>query len=136
MAMPNPASDVATRIASALSLVVGTTVFVGPVRAAKDGVPSKAVFCLNRGGPGPEPYTDGGVGADFWTSEVQVRVRGEARKTESGETFARSVRDAIHTASIAPYFEIRVLESEPIYLAEDDAGCPEWSINVQLRFKE
>lgn len=125
-----PALAAVTQLAGAgLSLVAGTNVFDGPVRAAGAHVPSKAVFCLLTGGP--PPLFQSGQAREVRRSTVQVRVRSEPGKFEAGETLARGCRDALQLARPEGFVAFVVRESEPIYLGADERGHHEWSLNLE-----
>jgi hypothetical protein len=128
--MPNPNRDLATEIASALSLTLGTNCFYGMVRPPENGIAAKAVFCISSGGPKPTSFLGQTRVRRF--SSVQVRVRGEEDDFDGGELFARQVRDAVHHASIAGYIEVEAQVSEPAHLGPDRRGYPEWSIPVEM----
>lgn len=128
--MPNPERDLAAHIASALTLVLGTSVFYGMVRPPEDGIPVRAVFCMPTGGPKPTNFC--GVSKVRRFSSVQVRVRYDKDDPDGGIIFARLVRDAIHHATIGGYIEVETQQSEPAPLGLDRQGYPEWSIPVEM----
>lgn len=129
--MPTPDSDLATKLATALSLTVNTNVFAGPVRPVGARVPAKAIFCLAGGGLPPIPFL--GTSTDVRQSAVQVRIRtAVADGYGTGLTFARSVLTACQRASVSGYVTALVSDSEPAYLGQDDLGNFEWSLNVRM----
>ena len=139
-----PDTDVVAALTGAIGLTAGTNLFSGPVRAytiLEAGtvvVPHKAVFCLATGGPPPMSFVNGGSGTDYNWSVVQIRIRSDIGSTSDfadGQTLARAVRDRLHKAVVTGYIEIRVRESEPNYLAQDDDGHHEWSINLEMEHR-
>lgn len=127
----DPTQDVATHLASAgLSLTVGTNLFMGPVRAAGDGIPQAAVFVHGQGGDAPEPYQ--GASGSTWEVEVEVTIRSEPKDFTGGRTRARAILQAIHLASLSGYYSVRSEDAEPDYLEQDDAGCHEWAVAFTL----
>lgn len=140
--MPTPDIDVANHLAAAVPApdlgIVGTDIFRGPVRPAKVGfVPHAAIFVLATGGPAPSPYFSvAGVSASFYKVSVQVRVRSNVEKFGDAQTKALQVRDKLHLANIAGYVACKVLQSEPIYLGQDDLEHHEFSVNATLWFKQ
>lgn len=140
--MPTPDLDVADHLAAAVPApdlgTVGVDIFRGPVRPAVAGhVPHAAIFVLATGGPAPEPYFRvGASSASFYKVSVQVRVRGNVEKFLDAQTKALQVRDKLHLAEIAGYVAVKVLQSEPIYLGQDDLEHHEFSVNATLWFKQ
>jgi len=133
--MSNPERDLATKLATALGLVVGTGVFYGRVQPPENGIPAKAIFVIPIGGPEAESYCDGGVGLRRY-SELQVRVRVDLDDFDGGCVFARQVRDAAHRATVAGYHDVTVQSSEPAPLGPDHRGHPEWSMTVRMFSEE
>lgn len=131
----NPSEDVSDYIRKNLPVrYVGVGVFAGKLRAPSDLCPARSVFCRASGGPAPGSYADGGSGTNEHFPQVNIRIRSNPRDYKGGEELARSVRDTIHEAAIDGYHYVRVLESEPLYVDEDDEGHHEWSVTVQLEF--
>lgn len=137
----NPGLDIATYLAAdgTLSLVLGTSVFNGPVRPVSAQIPERAVFCLASGGPAPQAYLDGGA-EDERIVTVQIRVRSAPGDFAGGLTLAQGCRDRVHhkLAAIAragsggTYDDSHVLEDQPNYIGTDGQGCHEWAVNVEL----
>lgn len=128
-----PDAAVVTRLAAAgLGLTSGTNLFRGPVRPVGNGVPAKAVFCLAAGGPAPVPYIDAAAFGDTYYFDVQVRVRGDRESFAATRSLARSIRNALHRASLSGYLSTVVTESEPISLGFDGSERPEFALNVRL----
>lgn len=130
-----PDADVASTLDTALAtLTAGTNLFycppIGP-DAVGLGIPVKCVFVWSSGGAPPEPFVSGGTGTERRYSAVSIRVRSARDDYAGGLTLARSVRDAIHRASISGYITVSVRESDPIWLGATET-CHEWSIGVEL----
>ena len=122
------------------ALTAGTNLFRGKMqpaeRSASDpGTPAEAVFVLASGGPPQEAYF-APTTLERRFSGVQCRIRSDERDFGGGQTLARSVRDALHHKTLAGYIDVRVLETEPLYIAEDNEGHHEWSVNVELWHEE
>ena len=130
----NPEVDLVDHLATALTLVAGTSIFDSPVRASGNGVAEKAIFVAPSGGPAPQALA--GQSLAFRRSFLQVRVRGDQQDYAGGLAFARSARDATQYAAIAGYTDVRIQETEPIYIGQDDQDRHEWTINVEMSFKE
>jgi hypothetical protein len=132
--MSTAAVDVATHIgATVAGFTYLTNVFDGPVRPVP-AAPAKAVFVLATGGPPPEARI-GETQADRFPA-LQIRTRGDKNDFAGGLADARAVRDAVHYAPLAGWVDVRVQETEPNYLGEDNNGHPEWSVNAELRITE
>lgn len=112
-------------------LVTGTNLFNGPVQPPGNGIPVKAVFVIVAGGNPPEGFLNSSTLRRRKT-RVQVRVRGEKAKYDAGLIFARSVWDAVHYAVATDFIDVRVEQADVLYLGEDDAYNPEWSINALM----
>ena len=128
-----PDTDVVTTLDSALAtLTAGTNLFRSPP-AGPDVVglalPQESVWVWSSGGPAPEPFVGGGT--EFRYSQVSIRVRSARDDFPGGTTLARSVRDAIHHATVSGYIRVFVRESDPAYLGATENGH-EWSIGVEL----
>lgn len=140
--MPTPDLDVATRLAAASPApdlgALGTNIFQGPVRPPVAGlIPHAAIFVLATGGPSPDPYFSvGGASASFFRVGVQVRIRSAVDAFATGQTTALNVRAKLHLANLTGYVACRVRESHPLYLGTDDTEHHEFSVNVELWFKE
>jgi hypothetical protein len=126
----NPSLDVVSLLDALSSLTRGTNLFRGPERAPSTAVPSQAVFVLVSGGPASEAYADG-TNVERAYSALQIIVRSNPNDYSGGDTLARQVRAALHHASVPGYLDLRAMQSEPIYLGEDEAGSHRWSINVE-----
>jgi hypothetical protein len=111
-------------------LILGENLFQGGVRAKGEHVPSEAVFVLLTGGIAPQ--ASNGELTSFNRPVVQIRTRGPRLGYARGLERAIEVLKAAHYASVDGYVDVRVNESAPIYLGEDDDGHPEWSNNVTM----
>ena len=135
-----PEEDLVTVIAAGVGwLTTGTNLFAGPVRPVdKTHIPGRAVFVFPSGGIRPEAFL--GETEAMRRSGIMIRTRGNHSSTanayKTALSDARAVRDVVHYASLSGYFDVRAEQSEPIYIGEDDAGHPEFSINLTVQFKE
>ncbi len=134
--MAAPETEVATRAAAEVAeLTLGTNIFDGPRREVGANVPVKAVFCSPNGGPAPTAILNTAQ-TKIRNSNVFILVRSEQEKFTAGILLARAVRDAVHYAPLVGFIDVRVEESEPNYLGQDDARNHEWSMNVNLNNEE
>ena len=124
------ATYVATNVAA---LTLGTNCFYGPVTPD----PSKGVWIFPTGGTPVTRFL--GETENEKHTMIQVRTRSDKQDFDGGLVLARSVSDviigAIHDATFAAYLDLFVLQSDPLYLGQDDQGLPEWSQNVEAHFK-
>lgn len=134
--MPSAADMVTYLDANVGALTAGTNLFEGPVRAVGTGVPDEAVFCIVTGGPAPEPFINAGNVVEERVHSLLLRVRSEPGEFNSGQTLARSVRDAAHRASISGYLDVSIRECDPAYLGSDDEERHNWSIGVDMEVQE
>jgi hypothetical protein len=130
-----PEETLATYVASeGAGLTLGTSFFYGPVTPD----PAECCWIFPTGGPGPTRFLGETEVEKHYT--MQVRVRGDKQDFDGGLLLARAVSDALHAAindaTFAAYLDIIPLQSQPIYLGQDDHGLPEWSQNVEAQFKE
>ena len=128
-----PDQDVATYLA----MTCTSGVYSGPPRPPENGIPARAVFVFPTGGRKAGNYC-GGVTKVERRSSLQIRVRGDQDDWDGGLLLARQVRDAIHHADsdLDAYTSIEVNESEPSPLGKDHQGLPEWSMNVEVIFRD
>lgn len=130
-----PDLDIVNRLDSQVaSLTKNTNLFRSKVRAISGQIPSVAAFCLASGGPPPQGYADG-TAINRRYSGVQIRVVALANTDnnfKTGQDLAKECRDAVHHAALSGYIDVRVLETEPIYIGENNDRHHEWSINVEL----
>lgn len=129
----DPDVDLATQIATALSLTLGKDVFHGPIKDPGTYVSHKAVFVIPTGGSLREIK---GVATKFHRSTLQILVRSDEEDPGGGLSFARTVRDAVHYTPPTGYLDVRVQQSEPIQLPADDEKHHLWSINVEVWYTE
>ena len=131
-----PDVDLVTYLASQVPLCVGENLFAGPVQPADpdDLIAHKAVFVVATGGI--QPFALHGDCESIRRSNLQVRVRGEKEAYTEGLLLAREVAAAVDLAPITGYIDVRILDTEPNYLGQDDEGHPEWSVNVEMMHGE
>jgi hypothetical protein len=133
-----PAEDVAAYLNGKHGLVLGTSLFVGPVRSAgttaggTKPVPGLAVFVIASGGPPPQPVM--GQDRSNYRARVQVRVRSARLSFQAGETLARAVLHELHCARPAGYVLIKASTSEPLAEAGDASDLHEWTVPVEAWF--
>lgn len=122
-----------TQVGDLAAFTQATNLFEGPVRAAGATVPHEALFVLATGGDPPLPFL--GTTVSYCVSALQVRYRSAPHEYAAGRAKVRAVRNAIHLGSITGYVEVRVRESEPLYLGPDEHGSHEWAINVDMEHR-
>ena len=127
-----PEKVVADKLATALSLVVGTTIFKGQPKPPSSTIPHKAIFCMPRAGRAPVPYLGGSSAKDQKYPRVQVFVRGDVDEEEGALTLARSCLEALHKAALPGYVGCVAQQSEPTPAGFDDTNHPLFSVNVEL----
>ncbi|MHA2248410.1 MAG: hypothetical protein ACXADY_25910 [Candidatus Hodarchaeales archaeon] len=130
-----PEETLATYIATSVAgLTLGTNCFYGPVTPD----PAEGCWVFPTGGPGPTRFLGETEAEKHYT--MQIRVRADKQDFDGGLLLARAVSDAlvaaIHDAAFAAYLDIIPIQSQPMYLGQDDFGLPEWSQNVEAQFKE
>jgi hypothetical protein len=143
-AVSTPDADVAARLVAqtplgGVALVSGGNVFTGPVRPADvaEGpgyTPTQAIFCLGTGGPPQLPFL--GTGDNLIEASVQVRIRSSpgAAAFSGGQALARAVLACLQQHIPTGYISFLVQDSHPNYLAQDEQGCHEWSVNVRCKY--
>lgn len=132
--MADPALDLATFIGANLATAtLGTNAFAGPVRPPEDGYATKAVFCIEGGGPPLEPMN--GTSDLLCRGIVEVRARGEKDAYGAGKTWADSIFDEVQHAAMAGYVNVRNLQAAPVYIGTDKGGRPEWTWDVELIYE-
>jgi hypothetical protein len=130
-----PEETLATYVATEVAgLTLGTNCFFGPVTPD----PAKGCWIFPTGGPGPIRYLGETEATKRYT--CQIRVRADKQDFDGGLLLARAVSDAliaaVFDASFSAYLDIIPIQSQPMYLGQDDQGLPEWSQNVEVHFKE
>lgn len=109
----------------------GDNIFIGPMRAKGDGIPGRATFVHDSGGPIPQSFLDGNSGDDLHEHAVQIMVRGGTDdQFDASETLAVDIQETVQKATVADSLWATVQQSHPIYSGEDEDGHPQWSINV------
>jgi hypothetical protein len=104
------------------------------VRPPEDGYATKAVFCIEGGGPAAEP--DNGSTKRTVFAEVQVRTRGDKDDYDGGKDFTDSIFSFTEHATISGYFNVRNLTAAPIPLPQDAGGRYEWSYTVEMMYED
>ncbi len=149
-----PASQIPEKDAGdklvALGVAQSTEVYQGPVQPAGGGIPAKAVFLTDttptfamdertgeegskHGGRPPETYL--GAGSDFRRASVQVIVRGAVNDYSGGRTFAQSVWEGLHRASITGYVYCEALNDRFVWFEQEAGGSHKWKCNFELAYE-
>lgn len=120
------------------SLVIGQSIFNGPVKPPGDFVDDLAVFIVPFSGPPPEAF--GGAGTtSIYKSNWQLWIRGGQRDYDTAFVLAKEIARLLQSdreISIPGYMDVQLNESEPIYNGVDDDGLHEFSLNVELIYDE
>lgn len=135
MSAKQPEVDVASALATALSLAVGTDIKYGPARPSSEtGNDAVRLWVTPYGGPPPEPYLNGAVDGSIFKGSVQVLCVATTNPDSAAEALAlgRSVRDALHLKAPSGYLGCWALSSEPLPYSPDDAGRCRVVINLSL----
>jgi len=130
MATLTPEVDIASALATALTLVVGTDIKYGPPRAPLSTGNAATIWVTPYGGSEPDPLLNASVSGSIWHSKIQVLVRSGADDYTDGITQARAVRDALHCKQSSGYIAWRALSSEPLYLGIDEVQEHRWAVNI------
>lgn len=117
-----------------LGLAVGTNLFEGPERPALGDTVCACVFVMQTGGSGPEDEL--GSGWSLCRHNVQIRVRGAHQSYAAGRDLARAVLKAAHQATVVGFLGTFALQSDPMYLGEDEQGHHHWSFHVRMDAQE
>lgn len=124
--------DVATYLEDVGLGVLGESIFVGPKRPVSEHVPADAVFVNSELTARPSQRVHSGL-REIRFAPIQVRVR--ASHFEAGYERAMNVMDALYRVVIPGYIDTRPLQSEPIYLQQDENGNYEWSLNFEVKYE-
>ncbi len=137
MPLPVPL-DIATAIASRLGApyVLGTNVFEGPVRAAKNGIPAEAIFVVPYAGALPQLQRGVATPTEIRQHRLQVRVRSDQEDYAGGQSLARDVLSEMSHNPPAGYHDVRPLQPHPIYLRKDEQGLHEFAVNFEVWAEE
>lgn len=133
--MSQPDLDVATALAGAgLGLSLEENLFWGKEREVDpdSGIPSKAVFVVNRLGGAPENYCDSARTPQAHEPLLQIVVRSDPQEFSAGYALARSIQNALHDVALPGYDACRVTQPEPVAIGESDSGEHLFSLNVHL----
>ena len=126
----SPDEDAVTYLDANCSLVKDTDLFRGKLEPASTDIPHQCVFVVASGGPPPLSYMSSTI--KFRYSAIQIFTRSNPRDYPAGLTLARLVRDTLHNAAVSGYVDVRCMESEPIYVEEDENGDHIWSSNFEF----
>lgn len=139
MAFESDAERVGRHIAQiAPSLEYGKTVRIGAPnkpstnQALAGAIPEKCVFVVPTRGLTAEAWKGGG---GVRRPSFQVWCRGARNNFADAYELAFNVWTALEQRPPAGYFEARALYSGPEYLQQDEMGCHEFVINVDLRMQ-
>jgi hypothetical protein len=135
MTQMEPATVLATAAAAASLGAVNTDLFVGPVRKVGTGIPRKAAFFLDYGGPAPEPYLHSSKNS-VWAPRVQVTLRDEPTQSVRLMQSGRAFLEALHLCTISGVIDVLALQGSPTPLGLDGDGCPRVTLNFQIRVKQ
>jgi len=130
--MTNPADDVKNQLNTKNVATSGTNLFVGPVRPVSQYVPANCLFVLAYGGAPGERFLSGGAKTENRYPAVQVTVRWNDFPT--GYAKARAVYDALDAETISGYWNVKGLQSEPLYIGQDENGNYRWTVNFELSY--
>lgn len=129
--------DVARYIPNLVSpLAYGKSVRIGPPTkpstnaALANAIPQLCVFVMPFRGSTDEPW---GGGGGIKKPSVQIWIRGKANDYESARDLAFAIHDGLDKRPPPGYFECRSLYSGPEYIRQDELGCHEFLINLDLR---
>ena len=123
----NAACDIATFLEPRGIGVVGTDIFIGPVRPVSTVIPQNAVFVLGTGGPaGARTHGNG----ETRYPTIQVRIRDT--DLIAGGVKAENVYTALEGAKVPGYSDCVGLQSAPIFMQQDQNKLYHWSLNFEL----
>lgn len=135
--MSDASEDVARYIATIASgLEYGKTVRIGPPQkpttnqALANAIPQKCVFVMPGRGSTSEAWNGGG---GIQKPMIQIWVRGKANNYEDARDMAFHIFERMDMKPPPGYFEARSLYSQPELVQQDEAGCFEFLINMDLR---
>lgn len=133
MATFDPATAVATVLQTAGYGTLGTDVFLGPVRPRSAQVLLRSVFVVaTPGGPGAE----GVYGAPFKVRAAAVQVRVRHDQYAAGVLKAQQMYDSLATTVPSGYLILRMGQSGPLWIGQNENGDYEWSINVEAIYEK
>jgi hypothetical protein len=135
--MSDASEDVAMWIAQIASgLTYGKTVRIGPPQkpstntALPNAIPEKCVFVMPGRGATSEAW---GGGGGVSKPMVQIWIRGTRNKYEEARDLAFNIFDSMDKQPPPGYFEARSQYSQPELIQQDEVGCFEFLINLDLR---
>ncbi len=110
----------------------GEDIFVGPVRPVSQIVPADTIFVNSEVTARPSQRVHTGL-REIRFPPIQVRVR--SNRFETGYERAMGVMNALYRSVIPGYIDTRPLQSEPIYLEQDENGNYHWSLNFEVKYE-
>lgn len=110
----------------------GTNLFQGPRRGPSSRFPKRSVFVTSGGGQEPTRTMQESSEHRFALINVEIRWHGFA----AGNLLVRLVQDTLQAAAISGYLDVVSLQSEPVFLGEDDENNFLWSLGYELIYEE
>jgi hypothetical protein len=112
----------------------GTDIFVGQ---PFDGgtVPAACVFVESRPGTPPGLYMHTAK-TSLYEPTIEIWVRGATDGHTAAKTLARAIKVTLQTTTVSGYLRTIALDSEPLYLGEDDTGRPLYKVRASVMKKE
>lgn len=124
----NPGEEIAEFLEGVgIGLVLGVNMFVGPVRAESDFVPSQSVFVVPRNGR----MSDRVFNLDFELQYPMVVIRVRSEDYRSGYDLARQIYHELQSQDVS-FLDVRCIQSEPIFLEQDDNDNYQWQMNFEV----
>ena len=134
--MADPESAVVTKIATMSAWTKNTNLFRGPLLGDEDYgavIPRLAVFVRLTGGPPAMAFSGLTKSTQEHDYNVQVILRGNPDVYGSTRTLANAIYDTLHDSTITGYYSVRVVESAPIHMGQDERRSHIFNMNVRLR---
>ena len=129
----DPANAVTTVLQTAGYGTLGTDLFLGPVRPKSPQVPLRSVFVVaTPGGPG----ADGVYGNPHKLRAAAVQVRIRHDQYAAGVLKAQQIYDSLATTTPATYLILRMGQSGPLWIGQNESGEYEWSVNVEAQYEK
>lgn len=130
--MHDPALDLAQVIESAGVATLGVNMFTGLVRPVSQVIPAECIFVR----------ASDGVAANRFFSQIDevrypaVQIRVRSPSYEQGLKLVRNIYKACQSSRPVGYMDVRAMQSEPIYLEQDDNRNHQWALNFELVYQE